>query len=261
MPTQLDCFSLAGQTAAVTGSSSGIGRAIALALAQAGAAVVVHAAKNQAGAEQTAAAIRALGGEATVLLADFNDQTAQDRFVEQAWSWRVGIDVWINNAGADVLTGGAAKLSYEAKLALLLQIDVSAALRLSRAVGLRMKKRQRGAIVNIGWDQAEHGMAGESGELFAAAKGAVMAMTRSLARSFAPEVRVNAVAPGWIKTTWGEKAGESWQRRAVEESLLGRWGTPEDVARAVLFLCSPAAAFITGHVLPVNGGFRGAAEV
>ena len=100
-------------------------------------------------------------------------------------------------------------------------------------------------------------MAGDSGELFAATKGAIMAFTRSLAKSLAPHVRVNCVAPGWIKTAWGERASAAWQERAVRESLLARWGTPEDVARAVRFLVSPEAAFITGQVLPVNGGLGG----
>jgi 3-oxoacyl-[acyl-carrier protein] reductase len=119
-----------------------------------------------------------------------------------------------------------------------------------------MKARGWGTIINIGWDQAEHGMAGDSGELFAAVKGAVMAFTKSLAQSLAPQVRVNCVAPGWIRTEWGDGASEYWQQRAVDESLSARWGTPNDVARAVAWLASPAADFITGHVLPVNGGFR-----
>ena len=99
-------------------------------------------------------------------------------------------------------------------------------------------------------------MAGDSGELFAAIKGGVMAFTRSLARSLAPEVRVNCVAPGWIKTQWGQGASDQWQRRAANESLLGRWGTPEDVAGMVRFLVSSQATFITGQTLNVNGGFK-----
>jgi len=84
----------------------------------------------------------------------------------------------------------------------------------------------------------------------------VMAFTKSLACSLAPEVRVNCLAPGWIKTAWGEHASECWQERARRESLLQRWGTPEDVARVARFLASPAAEFITGQVIPVNGGLR-----
>jgi 3-oxoacyl-[acyl-carrier protein] reductase len=117
-----------------------------------------------------------------------------------------------------------------------------------------MKTAGQGVLVNVGWDGAARGMAGDSGELFATVKGAIMAFTRSLARSLAPEVRVNCVAPGWIKTAWGEQASAYWQDRARKESLLGRWGTPEDVARVVRFLVSPAAAFVTGQIVDVNGG-------
>ena len=99
-------------------------------------------------------------------------------------------------------------------------------------------------------------MPGESGEMFATIKGAVMAFSRSLAGSLAPHVRVNCLAPGWIKTAWGESTSAYWHQRAAAEALLGRWGTPEDVARVARFLVSPAAGFITGQVVPVNGGFR-----
>ena len=97
-------------------------------------------------------------------------------------------------------------------------------------------------------------MAGDNGEMFAATKGAVMAFSRSLAQTLAPEVRVNCLAPGWIRTRWAESATEVWQQRACRESLLSRWGTPEDVARAAHFLASPAGAFVTGQVIQVNGG-------
>ena len=110
--------------------------------------------------------------------------------------------------------------------------------------------------MTIGWDQADVGMEGDSGELFAATKGAVMSFSKSLARSLAPQVRVNCIAPGWIKTAWGEHASEAWQKRAVRESMLGRWGTPEDIAAAIRWFAGPDAAFVTGQVVNVNGGFR-----
>jgi 3-oxoacyl-[acyl-carrier protein] reductase len=248
--------SLAGQSAVVTGSSSGIGRAIALELARAGADVLIHAHTNRPGADQTADSIRSLGREATVELADLSKPAEQDRLAATAWAWRE-IDVWINNAGADVLTGRATDWSFEEKLAALWEVDVVASLRLARAVGERMRSRGRGVILNMGWDQAETGMAGDSGELFAATKGAVMAATRSLAKSLAPQVRVNCLAPGWIRTEWGEQASAEWQERARRESMLNRWGTPEDVARVACFLASPAAEFINGQIVHINGGRAG----
>jgi 3-oxoacyl-[acyl-carrier protein] reductase len=132
-------------------------------------------------------------------------------------------------------------------------VDVRATISRARAAGERMLERG-GVILNMGWDQAETGMEGDSGQLFAAAKGAIMAFTKSLAVSLAPRVRVNCLAPGWIRTAWGEKASATWQERAVRETPLGRWGTSEDVARAVRWLVSPAAQFLTGQIVRVNGG-------
>jgi 3-oxoacyl-[acyl-carrier protein] reductase len=188
-------------------------------------------------------------------LADVADASSRAELVEAAWNWRP-IDIWINNAGADVLTGEAAEWPFEQKLARLWEVDVQGTIFLSRRIGARMRERGRGALVNIGWDQAAHGMAGDSGEMFAATKGAVEAFTRSLAKSLAPAVRVNCVAPGWIKTAWGEAASDYWQNRATRETLLGRWGTPEDVARVCRFLVSPDADYLTGQTINVNGGFR-----
>jgi 3-oxoacyl-[acyl-carrier protein] reductase len=237
----------------VTGSSSGIGRAIALEFAAAGAHVLVHARRNKTDAEQVALQARSLGREARVELADLSDPNEQDRLMAVAWDWRP-INIWVNNAGADVLTGEAAEWTFEDKLAALWNVDVVASLRLSRAAGKEMRERGRGVILNMGWDQAATGMAGDSGEFFAAAKGAVMAATRSLAKSLAPQVRVNCIAPGWIRTEWGQQASAEWQERAARESLMARWGEPEDVARAACFLVSPAASFINGQIIPINGG-------
>ncbi|MCY2994959.1 MAG: SDR family oxidoreductase [Planctomycetota bacterium] len=256
---------LTGKVAVVTGSSSGIGRAIACELADAGADVLVHARVNRDAAEATAAAIRDRGVGAHVALADLADPSSHESLVDDAWNWRNGVDIWVNNAGADVLTGEAAGWSFEEKLERLWQVDVLATVRLSRSIGRRMQQSGTATestaapgsvILNMGWDQVEAGMAGDSGEMFGAIKGAVIAFSKSLARSLAPQVRVNCLAPGWIKTAWGTHASEYWQARACRESLLARWGTPEDVARVARFLASPAASFITGQVIPVNGGFQ-----
>jgi 3-oxoacyl-[acyl-carrier protein] reductase len=188
------------------------------------------------------------------LLADLRDENACAALVEEAWQRLGGIDIWINNAGADTLTGDAAKWPFERKLQELWQVDVRAALLLSRDVGRRMKERGRGVILTMGWDQAETGMEGDSGQLFGATKAAVMAFTRSFALSLGPEVRVNCLAPGWIRTAWGEHASEVWQERVRRETPLLRWGTPEDVAQTARWLASPAAQYITGQIIRVNGG-------
>jgi len=246
--------------AVVTGASGGIGRAIALEFAAAGADVVVHGRRKDA-AEAVAAEVTALGRRAKVILRDLADAVSHEQLVHEAWTWQSGVQVWVNCAGADVLTGDAAHWSFERKLAELWKVDVLATVALSRLVGERMRDSaargsKAGVILNIGWDQATHGMAGESGQMFGCIKGAVMSFTQSLAQSLAPHVRVNCLAPGWIKTSWGEKASDYWQERAKNESLVGRWGTPEDVARAARFLASPAGEFIAGQIVNVNGGFR-----
>lgn len=247
---------LANLVAVVTGSSRGIGREIAIELALAGASVVVHAGHDAEGAEKTGQAVRSAGVPALVTVADLVDARSHDALVEQAWNWLGRVDIWVNNAGVDILTGRYRHLTFEEKLDRLWRVDARATIRMSRQVGARMADRGSGAILNIGWDGAERGMAGETAELYAAAKGAVMAFTRSLAQSLAPRVRVNCLALGWIKTAWGQSASEYWQQRARRDSLVNRWGDPRDVAQTARFLVSPAASFITGQVIPLNGGFR-----
>lgn len=254
MSTPAETRELRGLRAAVLGSTSGIGRSVALALAAAGADVVIHGRSSVDAAEATAAEVKRLGGRSQVLMADLGDRAAADRLVAEAWDLWGGLDAWLQIAGADTLTGSGAKLSFDEKLDQLWAVDVAATLRMTREIGRRMKAQGHGSIVTMGWDQAETGMEGDSGELFAATKGAVMAFTRSLALSLAPTVRVNAVAPGWIKTAWGESASSTWQERVLRETPLARWGTPDDVARAARFLVGPESAFLTGQILRVNGG-------
>src|SRR5262249_33601559 len=170
------------------------------------------------------------GCSATVVMADIAQDDDCQRLVEAAFTWRP-IAIWVNNAGADVLTGDKRQLDFLAKLELLWQTDVLGTIRLSRLFGERTSAASA-ALVNIGWDQAELGMEGEAGQMFSAAKGAIMAFSKSLSKSLAPRVRVNCVAPGWIRTQWAEHASARWQQRAQHESCLGRWGTPQDVASA-----------------------------
>jgi 3-oxoacyl-[acyl-carrier protein] reductase len=240
-PRPTSSRTLAGLRALVTGSTSGIGACIASEFEFRGAEVLRHGRRNRDGSER-------------FVPADLHDPAQVDRLANEAWNAFGGLDILVCNAGADTLTGAAAKWSFDEKLETLLAVDLKATMRLSRDIGARMKARGRGSIVTVGWDQAEIGMEGDSGQLFAAVKGAVMCFTRSLALSLAPEVRVNCIAPGWIRTAWGETASEVWQERVREETPLDVWGLPEDVAAAALWLASPPAQFITGQTIRVNGG-------
>jgi 2-amino-4-hydroxy-6-hydroxymethyldihydropteridine diphosphokinase len=245
---------LAGKHALVTGSTSGIGRAIALELAAAGATVIIHGRRSAEAAESVAAEVRRRAGRSAVLLADLREPEECRRFADQAWDAWPRIDILVNNAGADTLTGEAARWPFERKLEELLAVDVKATMFLGRAIGRRMKDGNGGVILNMGWDQAETGMEGDSGELFAATKGAVMAFSRSLALSLAPQVRVNCLAPGWIQTAWGKNASTAWQERVERETPLRTWGRPEEVAKLARYLASPAARYVTGQVIRCNGG-------
>ena len=153
----------------------------------------------------------------------------------------------VNNAGADVLTGEAASWWFEQKLERLWQVDVQGCVRLSRDIGSKMKVGGRGSIINIGWDQAERGMAGDSGEMFGTIKGAVMAFTRSLAQSLAPQVRVNCISPGWI-------AHGKLRPKDHAQHPVGRAGRDADIAELAAYLISDAAGFVTGQNFIADGG-------
>jgi 3-oxoacyl-[acyl-carrier protein] reductase len=246
---------LAGRSVLVTGASSGIGRAIALASARAGADVALTYRVNQDGARDVERQITAAGRKAFVIQADVSQETSVRTLAESARGMLGRIDAWVNNAGADILTGSAATLPDVAKLDLLLAVDLRGTMLASwRAAEVLAAQADGGVIINMSWDHVLTGMAGRNPELFAAVKGGVLAFSKSLARSAAPRVRVNVVAPGWIDTSFA--AGiEQRRRAAIADSIpLKRWGTPDDVAGAVVYLASPAASFMTGQTLLVGGG-------
>jgi 3-oxoacyl-[acyl-carrier protein] reductase len=211
--------------------------------------------RSEAAALAVADDIAARGGRAFVARADLGTRAGCEALVADARERLGGLDVWVNNAGADVLTGDAAGWDWERKLDLLLAVDVKGTIACSYAAGAVMREQAGGgAIVNMSWDHVTSGMAGADPEVFSAVKGGVLAYSKSLARALAPSVRVNVLCPGWIETAFAQDADAEFRRTVAESTPLRRWGTPADVAAAALYLASPEAAFITGQAININGG-------
>lgn len=245
---------LAGKRVVVTGGSSGIGRAVALRCAAEGASVLIVYRRSHEAADAVVARIEAQGGSAAACAADVADPAVIDGLVREAVGLLGGIDTWCNVAGADILTGEGAQASDLEKLMRLIDTDLRGTILCSWAVA-DILRESRGAIVNMSWDLALRGMGGRNPEMFAAVKAGVTGFTRALARSLAPAVRVNEVAPGWIETAFAASDMRPEYRAAVEAATpLARFGAPDDIASAVAFLASDEASFITGQTLKVNGG-------
>jgi 3-oxoacyl-[acyl-carrier protein] reductase len=246
---------LDGKVVVVTGASSGIGRAIAGRCAGAGADLLISYRRNRRGADDAAGEIAATGRRVEVLQADIAREEDIATLAREARARFGRVDVWINNAGADILTGEGGRLTPLEKLDLLLAVDVRGTVLASWAAAKLMREQGRGGvIINMSWDHVNFGMAGENPVLYSAAKGAVMSFSKSFAREVAPDVRVNILAPGFIETAFGRDANPRFRDEVIELTPLKRWGTPEDVAAAALFLASEGAKFMTGQMIMVNGG-------
>ncbi len=242
---------LKDKTALITGASRGIGRAIALELAKKGAYVIVNYNGSKAAAEETAAVIEAAGGRAKICQCNVSDYKACEKLISDIMEKCGKIDILVNNAG--ITRDNLLMRMSEEDFDEVLNTNLKGAFHTMRLVSRYMLKQRSGRIINMA---SVVGVAGNAGQVnYAASKAGVIGMTKSAAKELASRgITVNAVAPGFIETDMTGKLSDKVKEQAVSQIPLGRFGSTEDVAKAVAFLASDDAGYITGQVLHVDGG-------
>jgi len=253
--SSLDLFRLDGKVALVTGSASGLGAAIAVALAQAGASVATHG--NRRPADETTAEIVAMGRESAAFSADLSSTTGAEQLFAQAVAKFGRVDILINNVGT--IHRDAAEATTLESWNQVVQVNLTSVFQLSQLLAKDVFARGgKGKIVNIASLLAFQG--GIRVPAYAASKGGVAQLTKALANEWAPKgIQVNAIAPGYFATTNTEalQADETRNRQILERIPAGRWGQPEDLTGAALFLASSASDYVTGTIITVDGGWMG----
>jgi len=250
---------LEGKVALVTGAAAGLGAAIALALAEAGAQVACHG--NTRSPNATCEAIENAGGVAHPITGDLSRRETSGALIEETLAWFGGLDILINNAGT-ILRAAAEEVTLE-DWQLVLQVNLTSVFQLSQLAARDMIPRggigsNCGKIVNIASLLSFQG--GIRVPAYAASKGGVAQLTKALANEWAPKgIQVNAIAPGYFATTNTEalQADETRNRQILERIPAARWGQPEDLAGAALYLSSAASNYVTGAILTVDGGWMG----
>jgi 2-deoxy-D-gluconate 3-dehydrogenase len=248
----LDQFRLDGKLALVTGSASGLGRAIALALAEAGATVACHG--NRRSADETSGKIRSLGRESQTFTADLGASSGADSLYEAVSAAMGAPDILVNNAGT-IYREAAETYDSQAWMNVM-QVNLNSVFRLCQLAGREMLEQRQGKIVNIASLLSFQG--GIRVPAYAASKGGMAQLTKALANEWADRnVQVNAIAPGYFRTenTSALQTDEIRNRQILERIPASRWGEPEDIAGAAVFLASPASSYINGEVLVVDGGW------
>ncbi|MFA6849855.1 MAG: 3-oxoacyl-[acyl-carrier-protein] reductase [Selenomonadaceae bacterium] len=242
---------LDGKVALVTGASRGIGRAIAIALAKAGATVVVNYAGNVKAAVEVEKIITEAGGKAMLVKADVANGEAVDEMVKSVVEEFGGIDILVNNAG--ITRDGLLMRMKEADWDAVINTNLKGVFHCTKAVAKLMMKKRSGRIVNMA---SVVGLTGNAGQAnYAAAKSGVIGFSKSMAKELSSRgITVNMVAPGFIGTDMTEVLSDKIKETMISNIPLGRMGKPEDVANAVLFLVSDSASYITGQVINVDGG-------
>lgn len=244
-------MNFAGKTAVVTGGSRGIGRAVCLELAKGGANVVLCYAGNESAAAETVSACEALGAKALAIKCDVADGTQVKELMDQAVKAFGRIDILVNNAG--ITRDGLLMMMKEEDFDAVISANLKGTFLCMKAVARIMMKQRYGRIVNL---SSVVGLRGNAGQVnYAASKAGVVGMTKSLAKELASRgVTVNAVAPGFIETDMTAAMTDAAKAATLASIPQQRLGAPEDVAKAVAFLASEEAGYITGQVLAVDGG-------
>ena len=246
-------FDLNGRVAIVTGGSRGIGRATSQALGAAGAHVLINYRSNATAAEETLRQLQDSGGEGEVVQFDVADAKAVDQAVKAASDKHGRIDILVNNAGVSV--DQLLLRVSEGDLVSTWSTNVNGAVYCAKACIRVMMKKRWGRIINLSSVVGEAGNAGQS--VYAASKAAILGLTRSLAKEYASRgITVNAVAPGYIRTDMTAEMPEAGIEKIIAQTPVGRVGTPEEVAAAVVFLASEESSYVTGQVVRVNGGMH-----
>lgn len=252
--------SLKGKVAIVTGSATGLGAAVALQLADKGCNVVINYTKSEKEAKETLAACQAKGVEAILAQGDVGEDADCRRIVDETVKKWGRVDVLVNNAGGTKFANHAELDELNAEDFLwIYKVNVVGAYQMIRACAPHMREAGKGSVVNVSSIAGVTGIG--SSVAYAASKGALNTMTLSLARSLAPKIRVNAVCPGFIGTRWfsdrfGQQTFEGIKRQQEQSTPLGRAGTPEDIATAVVFFCGEGSDHITGETLITDAGMH-----
>ena len=246
-------FDLAGKIAVVTGGSRGIGRATSIALAEAGAFVLVNYRSNEEAAKQTLSLIEEAGGQAELVCFDVADPESVDRGLKAAIERHGRIDILVNNAGISI---DQLLLRVSPKdLDMTWATNVNGPIYCAKACIRPMMKKRWGRVINLSSVVAESGNPGQA--VYSSSKAALLGLTRTLAREYASRgITVNAVAPGFIETDMTADLSDAGKQGIIDQTPLGRIGRPEEVAAAVVFLASEEASYITGQVVRVNGGMH-----